>query len=144
HVAGSGLLLAALHPEWTPGQIRSALMTTATTDLVKEDLSTPADPFDRGSGRIDLNVAGTAPLSFDETAPRFFALGANPVHAVDLNLPSINAPIMPGRVTTTRTATNASGRNQRFTVTTSAPAGSSITVTPRRFTLPAGESITLK
>jgi hypothetical protein len=143
HVAGSGLLLAALHPEWTPGQIRSALMTTATTDLVKEDLSTPADPFDMGSGRIDLNVAGTAPLSFDETADRFFALGADPVHAVDLNIPSINAPVMPGRVATTRIATNVSGRSQRFTVTTSAPAGSSITVTPKRFTLPAGESITL-
>src|SRR4029450_10224920 len=119
HVAGSGLLLAALHPEWTPGQIRSALMTTATTDLVKEDLTTPADPFDRGSGRIDLSVAGTAPLAFDETADRFFALRADPAHAVDLNIPSVNAPIMPGRVATTRTATNVSGRRQTFTVSTS-------------------------
>jgi hypothetical protein len=143
HVAGSGLLLAALHPEWSPGQIRSALMTTSTTDLVKEDLTTPADPFDMGSGRIDLNVAGTAPLTFDETADRFFALGGDPAHAVDLNIPSINAPIMPGRVNTTRTATNTSGRRQRFDVTTTAPDGATLSVTPRRFTLNAGESITL-
>jgi hypothetical protein len=143
HVAGAGLLLAALHPEWSPGQIRSALMTTSTTDLLKEDLTTPADPFDMGSGRIDLSVAGTAPLTFDESADRFFALGADPAHAVDLNIPSINAPIMPGRVTTTRTATNTSGRRQRFDVSTTAPDGATLEVTPRRFTLNAGDSITL-
>ena len=58
HIAGSAILLQALHPTWTPGQIKSALMTTATTDVVKEDLVTPADPFDFGAGRVDLTVAG--------------------------------------------------------------------------------------
>ena len=60
HIAGSAILLRALHPDWTPGQIRSAMMTTATTDVVKEDLVTPADPLDMGAGRVDLNVAGSA------------------------------------------------------------------------------------
>nr|MBA3799359.1 S8 family serine peptidase [Geodermatophilaceae bacterium] len=58
HVAGSAALLVALHPDWTPGQIKSALMTTATTAVVKEDTTTPADPFDFGAGRIDLTRAG--------------------------------------------------------------------------------------
>jgi hypothetical protein len=142
-VAGSGLLLSALHPGWTPGQIKSSLMTTSVTDVVKEDLTTPADPFDMGAGRIDLTKAGTAPLTFDETADRFAALGADASTAVHLNVPSVNAPVMPGRVDTTRVATNTSGRRQRFTVSTEAPEGATIAVTPRSFTLPAGGSVTL-
>ena len=69
HIAGSAILLKALHPDWTPGQIKSALMTTATTDVVKEDLTTPADPFDMGAGRVDLNVAGNPGLTFDAAPP---------------------------------------------------------------------------
>ncbi|MGH9209826.1 MAG: S8 family serine peptidase [Acidimicrobiales bacterium] len=143
HIAGSGILLRALHPEWSPGQIRSALMTSSITDLLKEDLTTPADPFDMGAGRVDLTQAGSVPLTFDETADRFFALGADPANTVHLNIPSINAPVMPGRVTTTRTALNVSGRRQRFTVSVDQPAVGSIEVSPSRFTLGAGQSVTL-
>ena len=50
HVAGAGALLKALHPDWTPGQIKSALMTTAWTKVLKQDGVTPADPYDMGSG----------------------------------------------------------------------------------------------
>ena len=37
HIAGSAILVAALHKDWGPGAIKSALMTTARTGLVKED-----------------------------------------------------------------------------------------------------------
>jgi subtilase family protein/fibronectin type III domain protein/PA domain-containing protein len=140
HVAGAGLLVRAVHPDWTPGQIKSALMTTAVTDVVKEDLTTPADPFDMGGGRIDVGGAISAPLTFDETADRFFALGNDPLQAVHLNLPSINAPVLPGRLTTNRVATNTSGGKRNFQASAVASAGSSITVTPKKFTLEAGAS----
>ena len=43
-------------------------------------------------------------------------LGNDPLNAVHLNMPSINAPVMPGRLTTTRVATNVSGRRLRYDI----------------------------
>jgi hypothetical protein len=142
HVAGAGLLLAAAHPTWSPGQIRSALMTTALTDVVKEDLATPADPFDMGAGRIDVADAAAAPITFDETAADFAALGGDPLTAIHLNIPSINAPVMPGRITTSRTFTNTTGGRLDVSISAEAPAGSSITVSPSRIKVNAGQSAT--
>ncbi|WP_341359834.1 S8 family serine peptidase [Georgenia sp. M64] len=143
HVAGAGALLMAAHPNWTPGQVRSALMTTAVTDVVKEDLTTPADPFDMGSGRIDVGAAAAAVLTLDETEERFLALGGSELTAIDLNIPSINAPTMPGSITTTRTVTNHTSTIQKIDVTTAAPEGTSITVTPAKFNVLPGRSQTL-
>ena len=101
HIAGSGALIKALHPNWTPGQIKSALMTTAWTQVVKEDGVTPANAFDDGSGRVDLNKAGNPGLTFDETAAGYVA------HQNDLwnaNYPSVYVPVMPGVITLQRTA----------------------------------------
>lgn len=144
HIAGSAALLKALHPDWTPGQIKSALMTTAATGVVKEDEKTPADPFDVGSGRADLTRAGNPGLTFDETAARMFSLGNDQVNAVHLNLPSVNAPVMPGKITTVRTAKNVTGKSRTYSVRVTSPAKSKITVSPSRFTVRAGKSVNLK
>jgi hypothetical protein len=148
HIAGSGVLLKALHPDWTPGQIKSALMTTAVTSVVKEDLTTAADPFDIGSGRVNLTVAGNPGLTFDETAENLAAIEANPLKAVDANLPSINAPVLPGTLTTSRTVKNVTNASQTYKVSAKAPAGSTITVSPSSFTVAPGKtakfSVTIK
>ena len=62
-------------------------MTTAWTQVVKEDGVTPATPFDDGSGRVDLNVAGDPGLTFDVTAVDYF--GKDPRFMVVYNLYSI-------------------------------------------------------
>ncbi len=142
HVAGAALLLKDAHPTWTPGQIKSALMTTAITDVVKEDLTTPADPFDFGAGRITVTDASAAPLTFDETAVRMAALGADALTAIHLNIPSINAPVMPGQITTTRTAKNTTGSKIEVDASATAPAGSSIAITPKKVKLDPGQSAT--
>lgn len=144
HIAGSAILEKALHPTWTPGQIKSAMMTTAKTSVVKEDGVTPTDPFDDGSGRVDLTQADNPGLTFDETAVNMAALGNDQVHVIDLNLPSINATVMPGTVTTVRTAVNVTNRTQSYKVTTTAPADSSITVSPREFSVRPGRSVALR
>ena len=102
HIAGSGALVKALHPSWTPGQIKSALMTTAqTAGLVKEDGTTPFDAFDAGSGRVNLNVAGDPGLTFDATGNQYLAAED---HLYTANYPSIYHPTMPGLITLSRTA----------------------------------------
>jgi uncharacterized repeat protein (TIGR01451 family) len=101
HIAGAGALLKALHPTWTPGQIKSALMTTAWTQVVKEDGASPANAFDTGSGRANLNKAGDPGLTFASTAVDFTT------HQNDLwnaNYPSVYVPAMPGMMTVMRTA----------------------------------------
>ncbi|MCP4601851.1 MAG: S8 family serine peptidase [Proteobacteria bacterium] len=100
HIAGAGALIKAMHPDWTPGQIKSALMTTAlTVDVVKED-GTPGDAFDYGSGRVDLASAGDPGLTISATGQDFLD------HEADLwnaNYPSLYVPIMPGRIVVQRT-----------------------------------------
>jgi hypothetical protein len=144
HIAGSALLVKAQHRAWTPGGIKSAIMTTATTKVVKEDLVTPADPFDMGAGRVDLSKAGDASIVFDETAANMASLGQNPVTAVNLNLPSVNVPTMPGTVRVTRTATNVTGGTYAYSVTAKAPAGSRISVSPRSGSIRPGRSQTFQ
>jgi Subtilase family/PA domain/Fibronectin type-III domain len=143
HVAGAAILVRAEHPYWTPGQIKSALMGTAVTAVKKEDLTTPADPFDFGAGRIDVAAAVAAPLTFDESAADFFATSADPLHAIDLNIGSIDATVMPGLVTTTRVAKNPTNKTLTYAVSTTSPSHSSITVSPSKFTLAPGKSVTL-
>jgi hypothetical protein len=143
HDAGAAILLKAMNPAWTPGQIKSALMTTAVKSVVKEDGVTSADPFDFGAGRIQLSSSWMPGLTFDETAARMAALANDPVNAVHLNIPSINAPVMPGRLSTVRTARNVSGLRMKYKAETTAPAGATISVLPRSFSLDPGQSIDL-
>lgn len=143
HIAGAALLIRAAHPTWTPGQIRSALMTTATTAVVKEDGKTPADPFDLGSGRVDLSKASSAALTFDETAANMALLGATPLTALNLNIPSVDAQTVPGLVQTTRTAVNVTTKAVTFDARATSPDGGLIVVTPARFTVQPGKSVKL-
>jgi uncharacterized repeat protein (TIGR01451 family) len=125
HLAGAAALLKDMHPDWTPGQIKSALMMTALTDgVVKEDGVTPADPFDFGSGRVDLTQAGDATATISASAQDFID------HQNDLwntNYPSLYVPVMPGQVTVQRTIHNETDLPRNWKLTVSAPADVSVT-----------------
>ncbi|MEA2676065.1 MAG: hypothetical protein QOJ81_206, partial [Chloroflexota bacterium] len=131
HAAGVAALLKAAHPSWTPGQIKSAMMTSSVQSVVKEDGSTPSDPFDRGAGSIRANRAVNPTVTFDVTAPQYFAAASDPSSRIDLNLASVNAPNMPGQITTMRTAVNVTGVSQTIHISASAH----IIVTPNTITL---------
>jgi subtilisin family serine protease len=128
HAAGVSALVKAAHPGWTPEQVKSALMTSSIQDVVKEDGTTPATPFDMGAGSIRADRAINPTLVFDETYNDFVAAGSNPLHRIDLNIPSIDATTMTGQVTTQRTALNVSGQDQSLAVSVQSPAGAQIIV----------------
>ena len=144
HSAGASALVKAAHPSWTPAMIKSALMTSSTQDVVKEDGVTPFDPFDAGAGSIRVNRAVSPTLVFDETFADFVAAGADPLHRIDLNIASVNAPTMTGTITTTRTALNVSGQDQELKISTEAPAGATISVgkNSKSLHVDAGQEVT--
>jgi subtilisin family serine protease len=52
HVAGVFALLKQAHPEWSAAMAKSALMTTAHQNVLDNNRTSPADPFDMGAGHI--------------------------------------------------------------------------------------------
>ena len=68
-VTGDAALLLAAHPDWTPGQVRSALMTSAHSQVVMPDGSTPAGPLEAGAGRADVVAAADPGLDVATSRP---------------------------------------------------------------------------
>jgi subtilisin family serine protease len=151
HIAGIGALLKDLHPDWTPAEMQSAIMTTARQDVRKQDGATPADPFDFGAGHVVPNGAADPglvhPAGFDDyraflRSQRLCTLcfGTSPapvVAATDLNVPSVTIRALAGVQTVTRKVKNV-GPAARYRVSVAAPAGVDVKVTPSELTLAAG------
>jgi len=141
HMAGAGALMMALHPSWTPAEIQSALMTTAFTSVLKEDGATPADPFDMGSGRVDLNAAGLAGVVLDETETNYLA--ANPANGgdpKDINIASMADSNCANACSWTRTVRSTLTTSVTWNATVVSPAGVTLNVTPSSFVLAPGAS----
>ncbi len=138
HVAGAAALMVALHPNWTPAEIQSALMSSAHTAVVKEDGVTPADPFDMGAGRVDLFGASQAGIVLNETNAHYVA--ANPGTGGDpktLNLASFGNASCLSACSWTRTLSSTMGSAVTWTSSVTSAAGITLTVSPISFTLPA-------
>lgn len=158
HVAGIAALVIQKHPDWTPAQVKSALMTTARQNVVKEDGATPADPFDFGAGHIVPNRAINPGLVYDAGLMDYiaascgtpFPLGSETfcaglessgtsIDPADLNLPSIGAGSVFGSKTVHRTVTNV-GPARTYRAHVVAPPGFDVEVSPRQFHIAKGAS----
>ena len=133
HVAGAAALIKGLHPDWTPGMIKSALMTTANSNVRKEDGSTLADAFDMGSGRIDLAKAGVPGLVFDETGANFVAQQSSLWNA---NYPSLYVPTFVGQISVERTVQNTRNAAREWKLSVIGPTDLKVTV-PSMLSVPA-------
>lgn len=171
HVAGLFALIDQAHPDWTPAQARSALMTTAHQDVVDNDRVSLVGPFAQGSGHVDPGRAVRKGSAFqpglvydagfndylgflcdafpDALANPSATCGALedagvPIVASDLNYPSIAVDEVPGTVTVTRTVTSVGPGNRRYTADVEAPPGYSVTVSPSSFTIKNGQTQTFE
>ncbi len=144
HVAGAAALLKALHPDWTPAEMQSALMTTAvSTGIRKEDESTTADPFDMGAGVVDLGaVAGNSVgLVLDETEANYIA--ANPATGGNpkaLNLASLGDNFCAGSCSWQRTLTSVAATTLDWSASVIDPPGWKLSVSPSTFSIMPGTS----
>ncbi|CAJ1943618.1 unnamed protein product [Sphenostylis stenocarpa] len=70
HVSGLAELLKALHPDWSPAAIKSAIITSSTTTdnygrPIQDSVSNEATPFDYGAGHIKPDSAADPGLVYD-------------------------------------------------------------------------------
>ncbi|MBC7877972.1 MAG: S8 family peptidase [Anaerolineales bacterium] len=171
HVAGVFALLKQAHPEWSAAMAKSALMTTAYQNVLDNNRTSPADPFDMGSGHIrpggkwqkgSINEPGLVydagindylgfmcdafPAVFTNPAATCALLASSGIQtkAYNLNYPSIGISQVAGTKTVTRTVTSVAKENgwRTYTPTIVAPPGYTVTVSPSTIKLKSGQSAT--
>lgn len=152
HMAGLGALMKQAQPSWTPAMIKSAFMTTATTQT---NFGNPiaGGAFDYGAGFVRPNTATDPGLVYNAGFADWFGFlcgtgelvsascGALEIDPSDLNYPSIAIGSLAGKQAVTRTVTNV-GNNGSYAVSVNAPAGIDVVVTPQVLNLAPGESAT--
>ncbi|MFC5462378.1 S8 family serine peptidase [Massilia niabensis] len=153
HVAGLAALLKQLHPTWSPAAIKSALMTTAaaTFNDGQPGAANGRLPWAQGAGHVVPNKATDPGLVYDANTTDYLRymcgvggiVGAatcqstGSIPAYNLNLPSLTAGNVLGKLTMTRTVTNVSDKPSTYTATASLP-GFSVAVSPSTLNLAPG------
>ncbi|SEA57021.1 S8 family serine peptidase [Alkalimonas amylolytica] len=146
HIAGMAALLKESNPNWSPAMIKSALMTTARQNVVKQNGVTAADPFDFGAGHAVPASAANPGLVYNVDTTHYFAflcgLGAQSFvsnasgfscdafanmgydfEASQLNMPSIGIAELDVSRVVYREVTDVSGFSTTYTIQIDAPAG---------------------
>lgn len=158
-VAGVAALLKEANPDWTPAQLKSALMTTAYRGVVDSDGTTPANPFERGAGHVDANSAIDPGLVYETSRldheaylcalPQASAVPSRdcalasaaglPSAPNEVNLPSIGVSALVSGDTLVRRVTNI-GPRTTYSLALEAPLGIDVSVSPTTLALGTGET----
>lgn len=156
-VSGVAALLKEAHPDWTPGMLKSALMTSAYQGVVRSDGSA-ADPLDMGAGHIDPNKAVDPglvyPNDYRDHAAYLCGFVRSPISADEcatlsdlgytsdprnVNLPSIAVADLITGDTVKRHVTNL-GPPATYTVEATAPPNMDVFVDPPTLVLGTGQT----
>lgn len=118
HVAGSAALLRQAHPDWTPLDVKSALMATANLDVwLDTEHTSPAGVLERGSGRIDVGRAVDPGMLFNPPSLSFSNLATTPGQSTTASTQVLARNVSGARQTYTLSARQTDG--QPFAITTS-------------------------
>jgi minor extracellular serine protease Vpr len=103
HIAGSAAVLLQLHNDWTPAQIKSALVNRA--DLVVKDSITgthDVGPTAQGTGRENLSVAADATTWMDPSAASFGKVTVGNPTSLNITLSNPTGSLQTYAVTVTK------------------------------------------
>ncbi|HET7431721.1 MAG TPA: S8 family serine peptidase [Nocardioides sp.] len=113
HITGLGAYLLAVHPRWTPQQVQSAMMTTATR--TKDEVGgVSRDAFAQGAGEVTPSAMFKPGLFITSTPAQWYGLithegydtGAPSVDPKAVNVPSMADHAVTGSTSFTRTITS--------------------------------------
>lgn len=138
HVAGAGALIQSVNGDWTPQEVKSAIMMTAYKNGLKDFTNGtpnngPWDADDVGNGRLDLTKATLAGLVMHETYANFLAAQGNVANQRALNLPSMRNTSCTPSCTFTRTVRNALGTATSWTASGVGSPRVNVSVSPSTF-----------
>ncbi len=127
HVTGATALLKQLHPDWTPAQIKSALMSTAV-----QPAALGTNPTNRGAGRLNLGD------------PEATNVGSPTDPGLTFDNPSLSFGLITvGQVAIkTVTAKDVTGLGGVYTVTAVASSGAFTPTVPMTISVPASGTTT--
>ncbi|TIC82869.1 S8 family serine peptidase [Nocardioides sp. GY 10127] len=148
HIAGLGAFILSRHPNWTPQQVQSAMMTTATSTR-KANGNVDKDVFASGAGEVTPTSMFDPGLFVASTAKQWYGLLAwdgwdTGVKAIDpkkVNIPSMADGSVLETTTFTRTFTLA--KSGTWTPHASVP-GFDVTFSKARISGAKGQKRTLK
>ena len=164
HIAGIAALVIGKHPTWSPMAVKSALMTTASqTDNAGKPILGPdgvhdATPLNFGSGHVTPASAFNPGLVYDSSLTDWVRYGCGigqfqlvfvasvcnsfgSIDASSLNYPTLAVGDLAGSQTLTRRVTNVSTDDAGiYNVKVTAPAGTTITVSPTHLVVPPGHT----
>lgn len=149
HVAGLAALVEDRHPDWSPMDVKSALMTTAV------DHRSTTDAFAQGAGLVNprafLSPGLVYPAGLADWADFLLGQGfdvgvegATPLDPSDLNQASIAVNALVGEQVVTRRVRNVGEAPAVYRASVKGLRGLDVTVTPARLALDPGETATFE
>ncbi len=133
-VAGLAATLAAEHPRWSPGEIRSAICTTAARPARGDG------PFATGSGHVDPGAADDPGLVLAAGPVDWRRYLAGSLPAQRLNQPSVAVGDLVGRGSVVRRVTNVGRTAETYVARVAGLRGVLTQVRPAQVTVAPGQT----